>query len=82
MHRVLRSELTVEHAALVLGIGERQCYLVKARVNKDGAKGVVHGNDGPPCKSKIKEKTVKRIVFSANFSNSAGGSFHRFIYRR
>ena len=29
---------------------------------KGGAKGVVHGNRGRPCKGKIKEKTVKRIV--------------------
>ena len=62
MHRVFRSELTVSQAALVLGISERQCYRVKARVNKAGAKGVVHGNRGRPCKRKIKEKTVKRIV--------------------
>jgi len=62
IHRVFRSELTVGQAALVLGISERQCYRVKARVNKAGAKGVVHGNRGRPCKRKIKEKTVKRII--------------------
>jgi transposase len=62
MHRVFRSELTVSQAALVLGISERQCYRVKARVNKAGAQGVVHGNRGRPCKRKTKEKTVKRIV--------------------
>ena len=62
MHRVFRSELTVGQAALVLGISERQCYRVKARINKSGAPGVVHGNRGRPCKRKIKEHTVKRIV--------------------
>lgn len=62
IHRVFRSELTVSQAALVLGISERQCYRVKARVNKAGAQGVVHGNRGRPCKRKTKEKTVKRIV--------------------
>jgi len=62
IHRVFRSELTVSQAALVLGISERQCYRVKARVNKAGAQGVVHGNRGRPCKRKIKEKVVKRIV--------------------
>ena len=62
MHRVFRSELTVRQAALVLGISERQCYRVKARVNKSGAQGVVHGNRGRPCKRKIKATVVKRIV--------------------
>ena len=56
IHRVFRSELTVTQGALVLGISERQCYRVKARVSKAGAKGVVHGNRGRPCKRKIKEK--------------------------
>jgi DNA-directed RNA polymerase specialized sigma subunit len=34
IHRVFRGELTVVQAALVLGVSERQCYRVKARVNK------------------------------------------------
>jgi transposase len=62
IQRVFRGELTVEKAAVVLGVSERQCYRVKARVTKSGAKGVIHGNRGRPCKRKIKEKTVKRIV--------------------
>ena len=62
IQRVYRSELTMEKAALVLGISERQCYRVKARVSEDGAKGVVHGNRGRPCKGKLKEKIVKQIV--------------------
>jgi len=62
IQRVCRSELTVEQAALVLGISERQCYRIKARVSEDGAKGVVHSNRGRRCKRKIKEKLVKRIV--------------------
>src|SRR6185295_1562716 len=62
IQRVYRSELTMEKAALVLGISERQCYRVKARVSEDGAKGVVHGNRGRPCKRKLKEKIIKQIV--------------------
>jgi transposase len=62
IQRVYRSELTVGQAALVLGVSERQCYRIKARVGKAGAKGVVHGNRGRPCKRKIKETVVKRIV--------------------
>jgi transposase len=62
IERVFQGELTVVQAALVLGVSERQCYRVKARVKKSGAKGVVHGNRGRPCKRKIKEQTVKRII--------------------
>jgi transposase len=62
IQRVYRSELTVGQAALVLGVSERQCYRIKARVGKAGAKGVVHGNRGRPCKRKIKEKVVNRVV--------------------
>ena len=62
IQRVYRSELTVVQAALVMGVSERQCYRVKARVGKVGAKGVVHGNRGRRCKRKIKEKMVQRVV--------------------
>src|SRR5215211_3464570 len=62
IQRVYRSELTVGQAALIMGVSERQCYRVKARVSKAGAKGVVHGNRGRSCKRKTKEKTVKRIL--------------------
>jgi len=62
IQRVYRSELTVVQAAPVMGVSERQCYRIKARVGKAGAKGVVHGNRGRRCKRKIKEKLVKRIV--------------------
>ena len=62
IHRVSRSEITLLQAARVLGLSERQCYRVKARVGKVGAKGVVHGNRGRPCKRKTKEKTVRRVL--------------------
>ena len=39
IQRVYRSELTVGQAALIMGLSERQCYRVKARVGKAGAKG-------------------------------------------
>ena len=60
--RVYRGELTVVQAALVMGVSERQCYRIKARVGKVGAKGVVHGNRGRPCKRKTQEKTVRRVL--------------------
>src|SRR6188508_1062317 len=62
IQRVYRSELTVAQGALVMGLSERQCYRIKARVGKVGAKGVVHGNRGQPCKHKTEEETVKQIV--------------------
>jgi transposase len=62
IQRVYRSELTVVEAARTLGISERQCYRIKARVKKAGAKGVVHGNRGRPCKCKLEDKVIKRIV--------------------
>ena len=62
IQRVYRSELTVVQAAVVMGLSERQCYRVKARVGKAGAKGVVHGNRGRRCKRKIKDQTVRRVL--------------------
>jgi transposase len=62
IQRVYRGDLTVVQAALVMGVSERQCYRVKARVGKAGAKGVVHGNRGRPCKRKTEDKTVRRVV--------------------
>lgn len=62
IQRVFRGELTVAKAALVLGVSERQCYRIKARVTRRGARGVVHGNRGRPSTRKVTEKTLKRIV--------------------
>lgn len=62
IQRVLRNELTMVEAARVIGVSERQCYRIKARVGKDGVKGVVHGNRGRPCKRKLKDSTIKRVL--------------------
>ncbi len=62
IQRVYRSELTVGQAALIMGLSERQCYRVKGRVNKAGAKGVVHGNRGRRCKRRLKDSTVRRVL--------------------
>jgi len=58
IHRVFRSELTVNQGALVMGLSERQCYRVTARVSKAGAKGIVHGNRERPSKPKTRDKVV------------------------
>jgi transposase len=62
IQRVFRGELTVLRAAVVLGISERQCYRIKRRVRQQGAKGVIHGNRGRPCKRRVQEKIVRRVV--------------------
>jgi hypothetical protein len=62
IQRVFRGELTVVEAGVVIGVSERQCYRIKAGVTKRGAKGVVHGNRGRPCKRKTPEKEVRRVV--------------------
>src|ERR1041384_1344930 len=62
IQRVFRGELTVLRAAVILGISERQCYRIKRRVHQEGLKGVIHGNRGRPCKRKIKEKMIRRVV--------------------
>src|SRR6516225_980906 len=62
IQRVFRGELTVLRAAVILGISERQCYLIKGRVHQQGPKGVIHRNRGRPCKRKVKEKIVRRVA--------------------
>jgi transposase len=62
IQRMYRSELTVVQAAGVMGLSERQCYRVKARVKKQGAKGVVHAIRGRPCKWKTQDQTVRRVL--------------------
>ena len=62
VQRIFRGELSVVEAAVIIGVSERQCYRLKARVIREGAKGVVHGNRGRACQRKIKDKVVKRIV--------------------
>jgi transposase len=62
IERALRTDLTVVEAAMVLGVSERQCYRLKKRVKDQGVKGVLHGNRGRPCKYKLKDQTLKRVV--------------------
>jgi transposase len=76
IQRVFRSELTVVEAALVMGLSERQCYRVKARVKKVGVKGVVHGNRGRPCQRKTLEKVVRRVVALARGKYSGFNDHH------
>ena len=56
IQRVLRPELTVMQAALVMGVSERQCYRIKARVDKAGAKGVVHATADGPVNARLRRR--------------------------
>ena len=56
LERLCRDELTVVKAASILGVNERQCYRVKARVADQGAKGMVHGNRGRPVSARSKKR--------------------------
>ncbi len=46
--QVMTGELTVEEAASILGLSERQVHRLKAACRKKGPAGVIHGNRGRP----------------------------------
>ncbi|MFQ5904050.1 MAG: helix-turn-helix domain-containing protein [Candidatus Binatia bacterium] len=51
--RVFRGEMTMAEAAMALGVSERHSYRIKARIKKEGVKGVIHGNRGRSCDRKL-----------------------------
>lgn len=62
IQRVFRGELTMAEAAMVLGVSERQSFRIKARIGKEGVRGVIHGNRGRSSPRKLPVKTRHRIV--------------------
>ena len=62
IERVFRRELTMAEAAMVLGVSERQSFRIKARIRKEGVRGVIHGNRGRSSPRKLPLKTHQRIV--------------------
>ena len=58
----LRKEITVEKAAELLHLTERQIYNLRAKVKEKGAKGLVHGNRGKPSNRRIPEKERQKII--------------------
>ena len=62
IERVFRGELTMAKAAMVLGVSERQSFRIKARIRKEGVRGVIHGNRGRRAPRKLPSKTHQRIV--------------------
>ena len=62
IERVFRAELTMAEAAMVLGVSKRQSFRLKARIRKEGVRGVIHGNRGRSSPRKLPVNTHHRIV--------------------
>src|SRR3989304_2468961 len=62
IERVFRRELTMAEVAMVLGVSERQSFRLKARIRKEGVRGVIHGNRGRPSPRKLPSTTQRPIV--------------------
>jgi transposase len=60
--KVLTGELTVAEATELLGLSERSIYRLRARLERDGPAGLVHGNRGRPSPRRLDEATRARIV--------------------
>jgi len=60
--KVLTGELTVAEATELLGLTERSIYRLRARLERDGPAGLVHGNRGRPSPRRLDEATRARIV--------------------
>ncbi|MGH8545727.1 MAG: helix-turn-helix domain-containing protein [Gammaproteobacteria bacterium] len=62
IQRVFRDELTVGEAATVLGVSERQCYRIKARVKEQGEWFMATGAD--PVRAKSRRRRLQARVKS------------------
>src|SRR3989338_3298657 len=60
--KVISKELNGSEAARLLNLTIRHIRRLKARVNGDGIKGLIHGNRGKPGNRRISDKEKKEIV--------------------
>ena len=60
--RVVSGELTVAEAAELLGLTERSIHRLRARMEREGPAGLVHGNRGRISPRRLGEETRARIV--------------------
>jgi transposase len=60
--RVLDGGLTVAEAAELLGVSERSVHRLRARLERDGPAGLVHGNRGRVSPRRLDEATRMRIL--------------------
>ena len=76
IERVFRRELTMAEAAMVLGVSERQSFRIKARIRKEGVRGVIHGNRGRSSPRKLPVKTRQRIIELARITYRGFNDHH------
>lgn len=62
VERVGAGALTTGEAATVLGLSTRQVRRVRRRVEKEGARGVIHGNRGREPSNRTPKEVVRQIV--------------------
>jgi transposase len=60
--RLMAGELGVAEAARALGLSERSVRRLRARLERDGPAGLVHGNRGRPPSNRLAAETKARIV--------------------
>lgn len=60
--RVLKDEITIVEAAGILGLTARSVRRLRARLERDGPAGLVHGNRGRPSPRRLPEATRTRIL--------------------
>jgi transposase len=60
--RVLRKEITAQKAGELVGLSKRQIQRLKKRVNKKGAKGLIHGNRGKKSNRRIPDAQRTKIA--------------------
>ena len=62
IRRVMKHELKQKVAAEVIGLSARQVRNLVRKVERDGAKGLAHGNRGKPSPKRMAPTLVDRIV--------------------
>ena len=62
LSKLMASELTVAEAAELLGLTERSIYRLRARMERVGPAGLVHGNRGRVSSRRLDETTRRRIL--------------------
>src|SRR5574337_1760184 len=61
IERVFRGELTMAEAAMVLGVSERQSFRIKARIAKEGVRGVIQ--DRKSTRLNSRHHSISYVVF-------------------
>lgn len=59
---MLEGRETVEEAVRLLGLSERQVRRLRRKVEREGAKGVVHGNRGKRAGNRTSDEVAEKVV--------------------